>query len=54
MPERVAEITLDAMRTNEPFLILPHDRVAVSFARKGADYEGWLAHTRRRLADLQR
>ncbi len=49
MPEQVAALTVEAMGTTEPFLILPHERVAASFARKGADYEGWLAHTRRRL-----
>ena len=31
------------------FLVLPHPRVGDSFARKGADYDDWIAGTNRRL-----
>jgi hypothetical protein len=40
---------LDAMTGDEPFLVLPHARVADSFLRKATDYDEWLAGTRRRL-----
>lgn len=53
MPEEVAAQAIAVMTTTEPFLILPHDRVRVSFARKGEDYEGWLTHTRGRLAKMR-
>jgi NAD(P)-dependent dehydrogenase (short-subunit alcohol dehydrogenase family) len=49
LPEDVAKTVLEAMKTTEPFLILPHARVGASFKRKGEDYEGWMRHTRARL-----
>jgi NAD(P)-dependent dehydrogenase (short-subunit alcohol dehydrogenase family) len=49
MPEEVAKQVLDAMTGDEPFLVLPHARVADSFLRKATDYDEWLAGTRRRL-----
>jgi NAD(P)-dependent dehydrogenase (short-subunit alcohol dehydrogenase family) len=49
MPEDVAAMTVDAMASDEPFLILPHERVRDSFRRKGGDYDAWIARTRERL-----
>lgn len=48
-PESVAEMTIDAMAGAEPFLVLPHARVADSFLRKAQDYDAWLERTRGRL-----
>jgi NAD(P)-dependent dehydrogenase (short-subunit alcohol dehydrogenase family) len=48
-PEHVAEMTVDAMRGDEPFLVLPHPRVGDSFLRKAQDYDAWLERTRGRL-----
>ena len=48
-PDYVAEVTIDAMTTSEPFLVLPHPRVGESFLRKAQDYDGWLERTRGRL-----
>ena len=48
-PEHVAEITIDAMSGEEPFLVLPHPRVRDSFLRKAQDYDAWLDRTRGRL-----
>ena len=48
-PEYVAEMTIDAMAGEEPFLVLPHPRVGQSFLRKAQDYDGWLERTRDRL-----
>jgi NAD(P)-dependent dehydrogenase (short-subunit alcohol dehydrogenase family) len=45
-PEEVASAVLEAM-VHEHFLILPHPEVGTFFARKGADYERWLAGMRR-------
>lgn len=56
MPEEVAAQVVEAMRSDEPFLITPHNRVRDSFRRKGEDYEGWINHTRdrlQRMRDLQ-
>jgi NAD(P)-dependent dehydrogenase (short-subunit alcohol dehydrogenase family) len=53
MPEVVAITVLDAMETDEPFLILPHERVRESFRRKGEDYESWIDGTRRRLQRMR-
>jgi NAD(P)-dependent dehydrogenase (short-subunit alcohol dehydrogenase family) len=50
-PERVADVGVDALRDGR-FLALPHERVGRSFARKGEDYDGWIAHTTQRLANL--
>ncbi len=41
-------MVLDAMRDGR-FLVLPHPRVGESFARKGADYDAWIAGANRRL-----
>ena len=51
-PESVADTVITAMTGDEPFLILPHERVRTSFRRKGEDYEGWISHTRQRLERL--
>ena len=48
-PEKVAEMTIDAMAGDEPFLVLPHPRVGESFLRKAQDYDAWLERTRGRL-----
>ncbi|ABH00545.1 dehydrogenase (plasmid) [Rhodococcus jostii RHA1] len=48
-PESVADTTVTAMEGAEPFLVLPHERVAASFLRKATDYDGWIARTRSRL-----
>ena len=47
-PEQCAALVLEAMRDGH-FLVLPHPRVGESFARKGADYDEWIAGTNRRL-----
>jgi NAD(P)-dependent dehydrogenase (short-subunit alcohol dehydrogenase family) len=48
-PEDVAEMTIDAMAGEEPFLVLPHPRVGDSFLRKAQDYDAWLDRTRSRV-----
>jgi NAD(P)-dependent dehydrogenase (short-subunit alcohol dehydrogenase family) len=48
-PEYVAQVTIDAMRGSEPFLVLPHPRVGESFLRKAQDYDAWIERTRGRL-----
>jgi NAD(P)-dependent dehydrogenase (short-subunit alcohol dehydrogenase family) len=45
-PERVAALTLDAMRENR-FLVLPHPAVLDMYRQKGADYDAWIAGMRR-------
>ena len=52
-PEDVADTVLAAMTGAEPFLILPHDRVAESFRRKAEDYDAWIARTRQRLLRMR-
>ena len=52
-PEECAAIALDALAAGR-FLALPHPRVGDSFARKGADYDAWLAKTSRRLSAMRR
>jgi NAD(P)-dependent dehydrogenase (short-subunit alcohol dehydrogenase family) len=52
-PEDVATTTVEAMRTSEPFLVLPHPQVGVSFLRKAQDYDAWLERTRSRLARMR-
>lgn len=52
-PEYVAELTIDAMRDREPFLVLPHPRVGESFLRKAQDYDAWLERTRGRLQRMR-
>jgi NAD(P)-dependent dehydrogenase (short-subunit alcohol dehydrogenase family) len=47
--ESVADTVLTAMTGDEPFLILPHERVGRSFLRKATNYDAWLARTRERL-----
>jgi NAD(P)-dependent dehydrogenase (short-subunit alcohol dehydrogenase family) len=47
-PEECAEQTLAAMREGR-FLVLPHPQVGRSFARKGEDYDQWLAQTASRM-----
>ena len=49
----VAAFTIAAMERDEPFLILPHERVRDSFARKADDYDRCLEGTRRRLAKMR-
>ena len=49
----VANFTIDAMMTTEPFLVLPHARVAESFLRKATNYDEWIAGTRRRLLRMR-
>jgi NAD(P)-dependent dehydrogenase (short-subunit alcohol dehydrogenase family) len=51
-PELCADMTLDAMRDRR-FLVLPHPRVAESFARKAGDYDRWLEGTNRRLRRMR-
>ena len=48
-PESVADKTVAAMEGAEPFLVLPHERVAASFLRKATDYDAWITRTRSRL-----
>jgi NAD(P)-dependent dehydrogenase (short-subunit alcohol dehydrogenase family) len=45
-PEQVADIVITAMR-DERFLILPHPEAGAYFARKGADYDRWIAGMQR-------
>ena len=45
-PEQVATAVVEGIGTEE-FLILPHPEVLTYFARKGQDYERWLAGMRR-------
>ena len=45
-PEQVADIVITAMR-DERFLILPHPEAGEYFARKGADYDRWIAGMQR-------
>jgi NAD(P)-dependent dehydrogenase (short-subunit alcohol dehydrogenase family) len=45
----VAAATIGGL-DEERFLILPNERVGQSFARKGNDYDAWLAHTASRIA----
>jgi NAD(P)-dependent dehydrogenase (short-subunit alcohol dehydrogenase family) len=45
-PEQVADIVVTAMR-DERFLILPHPEAGEYFARKGADYDRWIAGMQR-------
>lgn len=45
-PEDVAQSVVDGIRT-EQFLILPHPDVATYFARKGEDYDRWIAGMRK-------
>ena len=45
-PERVAALTLDAMRESR-FLVLPHAAVLDMYRQKGADYDAWIAGMRR-------
>jgi NAD(P)-dependent dehydrogenase (short-subunit alcohol dehydrogenase family) len=52
-PEYVAELTIDAMRDREPFLVLPHPRVGESFLRKAQAYDAWLERTRGRLQRMR-
>jgi NAD(P)-dependent dehydrogenase (short-subunit alcohol dehydrogenase family) len=51
-PDEVAAAVLQGI-ADERFLILPHPEVGTFFARKGADYEGWLAGMRRLQASLE-
>jgi len=51
-PEECAAQVIDAVREGR-FLVLPHPRVAESFARKAADYDGWIAGTNRRLRRMR-
>jgi NAD(P)-dependent dehydrogenase (short-subunit alcohol dehydrogenase family) len=51
-PEECATSALDAIADGR-FLALPHPRVGESFARKGADYDAWLARTARRLSTMR-
>jgi NAD(P)-dependent dehydrogenase (short-subunit alcohol dehydrogenase family) len=53
-PEAVAEMTIDAMASDEPFLVLPHERVRDSFLRKAQDYDAWIAKTRTRVQRIVR
>lgn len=52
-PEACAASALEALEAGR-FLALPHPRVGESFARKGADYDAWLAKTSRRLSAMRR
>lgn len=52
-PEDVADQTVQAMAGTEPFLVLPHPRVAQSFLRKATDYDAWLDRTRARLQRMR-
>jgi NAD(P)-dependent dehydrogenase (short-subunit alcohol dehydrogenase family) len=52
-PEDVADTVLAAMTGDEPFLILPHQRVADSFLRKAQDYDAWIDRTRGRLQRMR-
>ena len=51
-PEVCAEQTLEALDEGR-FLVLPHERVGVSFRRKGEDYDAWLVHTNERLRRMR-
>ena len=52
-PEDVADQVLAAMTGQEPFLILPHERVRTSFRRKAEDYDAWIDRTRQRLLRMR-
>jgi NAD(P)-dependent dehydrogenase (short-subunit alcohol dehydrogenase family) len=52
-PESVAETVHTAMTGPEPFLVLPHGRVADSFRRKATDYDAWIRRTRERLLRMR-
>jgi NAD(P)-dependent dehydrogenase (short-subunit alcohol dehydrogenase family) len=52
-PEDVADTVLAAMTGDEPFLILPHERVGDSFRRKAEDYDAWIDRTRGRLLRMR-
>src|SRR4051812_34659 len=52
-PESVADTVLAAMTGDEPFLILPHERVGASFRRKAEDYDTWIERTRGRLLRMR-
>jgi NAD(P)-dependent dehydrogenase (short-subunit alcohol dehydrogenase family) len=51
-PEECAFQVLEGMRAGR-FLVLPHARVAESFARKAADYDEWIEGTNRRLRRMR-
>lgn len=51
-PEECAAAALSALDEGR-FLALPHPRVGDSFARKGADYDQWLARTADRLTRMR-
>jgi NAD(P)-dependent dehydrogenase (short-subunit alcohol dehydrogenase family) len=51
-PELCASMTLDAL-TEGRFLVLPHPRVADSFARKANAYDRWLERTNVRLRRMR-
>ena len=51
-PQRVAEMTLDAVRTGT-FMVLPHPEVADMFSQRASDHDRWMAgmrHYQRSLA----
>lgn len=51
-PETCAAMTLEALDAGR-FLVLPHERVGVSFRRKADDYDNWLAYTNLRLRRMR-
>jgi NAD(P)-dependent dehydrogenase (short-subunit alcohol dehydrogenase family) len=53
LPEDVAVTSIDAMEDDEPFLILPHERVGVSFRRKADDYDAWIDRTGERITRMR-
>ena len=46
-PSAVADLTVDAMKGPEPFLVLPHPEVLDYFQRKASDYDRWIRGMRR-------
>lgn len=51
-PERVAEMTVDAVRENR-FMVLPHAEVLEMYRQKGTDYDRWITGMGRYRAALE-
>lgn len=53
-PDEAAEVTVSAVASGEPFLVLPHPGVARMYANRAADPDRWLNGMRRLRAGLPR
>lgn len=51
-PDEVAEVTMAAVASGEPFLVLPHPDVAHMYANRASDPDRWLTGMRRLRASL--